>query len=123
MNKLVSLKAIGALLLSLSLAGCIVDAERDEELEARLAQIVDAEEIVAMSTFGQLIVTVSSDAPFDMPSSERERLATAMAYTALETNTESEVVLVAIASVDAGDQELAYVFENKGGTLELIEAE
>lgn len=108
--------ALTAAILMLTL-GCSVDLGRDAALEAEVTSMIAAEDVIAMIAGPQTILNVSSDAAFQMAEADLDKIATAIAYVALEGNPKSESIMVAFGRAQPRLQQIAYVFRNQDGML------
>lgn len=114
-------KRISTALLFILVVGCNLDIGPDKELEAKIAEIFAVEEVVAMSSFGQVVVNISSSAVFALDQADRGKLALALAYTALELHPDTRAILIGFAAVEPEIQQVAYTFENEEGKLSQID--
>lgn len=97
--------------------GCSVDVGRDAALEAEVTSMIEAREVIAMSAGPQTMLNISSDEAFEMADADLDKIATAIAYVALEGHPNTESIMIAFGRTDPRLEQTAYVFRNEDGVL------
>ncbi|GEM_PF-3622817 len=112
------------LLTTLVVAGaCSFDPGRDKELEAMASERVEAEQVLAMHQFGQIVFQISSAPAFEMNNEQRTALAKEIARESLAMRKDVELVMVGFMRAEPSVKQVAYSWENNNGTLKPVEAE
>ena len=86
-------------------------------MEAAISKLVEVEQVVAMNNFGQIVVSVSSQKPFEIKQKNRNDLAENMAQVALKMHPDSSAILIAFGRTQPEIEQIGYAWENKSGTL------
>lgn len=116
----VKLSPVIALLTLAGLLACAPEASRDAEIEETVSAMVEAEEVVAMHHNDQLVVNISGQEPFERARSARQELAERLAHAALDVHPDAGMVMVGFNRAEPELQQVAYTWENHGGSLSLV---
>ncbi len=119
-NSIRQWRTLWLLLFTVLVAGCSLPG-RDADLEAEVAELTDADEVVAISGFGKLMVTISAPASFEMESEERRSLAQQIAELSLDSHTDTDSVVIAFATVYPEFKHVVYAWRQLDGELQPIE--
>ncbi len=111
---------LAAVLALVSLAACS-GPDRDGDLEASVSRLVDAEEVFAISTFGNVVVTVSSNSAFEMSDADRESLAEKVAGLTFEHYADASAIVIGFATRRPKEQHVAYAWRVVDGGLQRVE--
>jgi len=112
--------SIPIILLCFALITACSGPSRDTELESAISNLVEADEIVAMNNFGQIVINISSQAPFKMKQKVRMELAERLAYTVHKIHPDSNIIAIGFARNKPEIQQIVYSWENKDGKLTLM---
>ncbi|WP_414433287.1 hypothetical protein [Alcanivorax sp. IL2] len=104
----------------LFLAGCSLGTAEDAEVKAAVATVVDNEQVVAVYSFGKMVVNVNDQNAFDMSASKRQELALRIANAALEVRPDVGSIMIGFGRVEPEIQQIAYVWENNNGALNFV---
>jgi S-adenosylmethionine hydrolase len=115
---------ISKLVISLFLvlfAGCF-DPMRDSAIEDEVSKLLKtneaiADEVIAMSKFGQVVVNVSSQKPFDMEQQARQELSEKIAQAAIKIHPDTSGILISFVRVKPEMQQIAYSWKSENGKL------
>ena len=115
---------ISKLVISLFLvlfAGCF-DPMRDSAIEDEVSKLLKtneaiADEVIAMSNFGQVVVNVSSQKPFDMEQQARQELSEKIAQAAIKIHPDTRGILISFVRVKPEMQQIAYSWKSENGKL------
>ncbi len=110
---------VTALLLAL-LSACS-GPDRDSDLESSVLGLVDAEEVFAISTFGNVVVTVSSDNVFEMTDEGRESLAEEIAVFTYGQYRDAQAVVIGFAAMRPEALHVAYAWRVIDGNLQRVD--
>ncbi len=114
------LRLLSALVVATLLTGCI-GPDRDTDLESAVSELVDAEEVFAISTFGNVVVTVTSNSPFDMGDEERAALALQIARLTFVEYPDANAIVIGFAALPPQGLHVAYAWRVVDGVLERVE--
>ena len=110
------------LLLSIAVtSGCFPSVNADPELESRIELMVEAKEIVTTENFGMLSIHVHTTDTFDLSIQDQRDLAERMAQEAIDIDSGRENITVFFVTSSVGMQMSAFMWENKNGTLRLVQ--
>lgn len=99
---------------------CAPDPSRDAEIEETVYAMVEAEEVVAMYHHDQIVVNISGQEPFELARNPREELAERLAHAVLKVHPDADMVMIGFNRAEPELQQIAYSWENHGGSLSLI---
>lgn len=102
------------------LVACSPSPSPDAELEKTLSGMVEAEELVAMYTFDQIVVNISGQQPFQLQRNARKDLAERLANTALGIHPDASMIMIGFNRAKPELEQIAYTWENQDGSLSLV---
>ncbi len=113
-------KLLGLFLFAVLVAGCMPDPNSDPELESRIEQMVDAQEIVTVENFGMLSINILTTDDFNLSIESQLELAERIAQEAVDIDPDRDNVAVFFTTSSVGMQMSAFMFENEDGALRLV---
>ena len=99
------------------LVACSPGPSRDAEIEETVSGLVEAEEVVALYNFDQIVVNISGQKSFELARNDREELAERLAHAALEVHPDAAMIMIGFNRVEPELQQVAYSWENDRGSL------
>lgn len=99
---------------------CSPAPSRDAEVEAAITERIEADEVVAIHQFDQIVVNIYGQAPFDMAGDARQALAKRLAHAALRVHADASTVMIGFGRAEPELQQFAYTWENNDGSLSLV---
>lgn len=109
------------LALCLMLAAACSFPSRDAELEEAIGQMVQAEEVLAISDSDRVVVNMTGLEPFPQEDDERRQLAQRLAHRAHALRPDPSLVMIGFARAAPDIEQYAYSWEVENGELKPVE--
>ncbi len=109
------------LLLVLALSACSLPS-LDGELESSISEAIEADAVIAITAFGNVVVTASGSRLFEGEPEVREGLAQQVAELAFAAHSEADAIMVGFATVEPEFQQVIYAWLAIDGELQRVDS-